>query len=42
MAVSLNFHCVENLTDRQAAAAVRGRIGWKDALSLELTSPGFD
>ncbi|MBB6054019.1 transposase [Armatimonas rosea] len=26
----------ENLSDRQAADAVRARIDWKDALSLEL------
>ena len=32
----------ENLTDRQAADAVRSRIDWKYALSLELTDPGFD
>jgi len=32
----------ENLTDRQAADAVRGRIDWKYALSLELTDAGFD
>jgi transposase len=32
----------ENLTDRQAADAVRGRIDWKYALGLELTDPGFD
>ncbi|HSH78252.1 MAG TPA: IS1182 family transposase [Herpetosiphonaceae bacterium] len=32
----------ENLSDRQAAEAVRGRIDWKYALSLELTDPGFD
>jgi transposase len=32
----------ENLTDRQAAEAVRGRIDWKYALGLELTDPGFD
>ena len=32
----------ENLTDRQAADAVRGRIDWKYALSLELTDEGFD
>jgi hypothetical protein len=32
----------ENLTDRQAADAVRGRIGWKYALGLELSDPGFD
>jgi transposase len=33
---------VENLSDRQAADAVRGRIDWKYALALELTDPGFD
>ena len=32
----------EGLTDRQAADAVRTRIDWKYAFSLELTSPGFD
>ncbi|MGP4030356.1 transposase [Actinomadura sp. 3N407] len=32
----------ENLTDRQAALAVRCRIDWKYALGLELTDPGFD
>jgi transposase len=32
----------ENLTDRQAAEAVRGRIDWKYALGLELTDTGFD
>src|SRR5947207_843512 len=32
----------ENLTDRQAAEAVRARIDWKYLLSLELTDPGFD
>lgn len=31
----------ENLTDRQAADAVRGRIDWKYALGLELSDPGF-
>lgn len=31
----------EGLTDRQAADAVRGRIDWKYALSLELTDAGF-
>jgi transposase len=31
----------ENLTDRQAAEAVRSRIDWKYALGLELTDPGF-
>jgi transposase len=32
----------ENLTDRQAADAVRARIDWKYALGLELEDPGFD
>lgn len=32
----------ENLTDRQAADAVRSRIDWKYALSLELSDEGFD
>jgi transposase len=32
----------ENLTDRQAADAVRARIDWKYALSLDLTDEGFD
>jgi transposase len=32
----------ENLTDRQAADAVRGRIDWKYSLGLELTDAGFD
>ena len=33
---------LENLSDRQAAEAVRGRIDWKYLLGLELTDPGFD
>lgn len=33
---------VENLSDRQAAEALRARIDWKYALSLELTDDGFD
>ena len=33
---------MEDLPDRQAAEAVRGRIDLKYALSLELTDPGFD
>ena len=33
---------MEDLTDRQAAAAVQSRIDWKYALGLELTDPGFD
>ena len=32
----------ENLTDRQAADAVRARIDWKYALSLDLDDAGFD
>src|SRR3954467_178333 len=32
----------ENLPDRQAAEAVRGRIDWKYLLGLELDDPGFD
>ena len=32
----------EELPDRQAADAVRGRLDWKYALGLELTDPGFD
>jgi transposase len=33
---------IEGLSDRQAAEAVRSRIDWKYALSLELTDIGFD
>lgn len=33
---------IENLSDRQIAEAVRGRIDWKDALCLPLNDPGFD
>jgi len=33
---------MEGLSDRQAVEAVRERIDWKYALSLELTDPGFD
>jgi transposase len=32
----------ENLSDRQAAEAVRARIDWKYLLGLELSDPGFD
>ena len=35
------FQFLENLSDRQAADAVRARIDWKYALGLELTDPGF-
>jgi transposase len=33
---------LENLSDRQAADAVRSRIDWKYLLGLELTDSGFD
>ncbi len=33
---------LENLSDRQAADAVRGRIDWKYALSLPLDDAGFN
>ncbi len=33
---------LEDLPDRQAADAVRGRIDWKYALGLELEDSGFD
>ncbi len=33
---------LEDLTDRQAADSVRGRIDWKYALGLELEDSGFD
>jgi transposase len=36
------FQFMEHLTDRQAADAVRDRLAWKYALSLELTDTGFD
>jgi transposase len=32
----------ENLTDRQAAEAVREKISWKYALGMTLSDPGFD
>ncbi len=40
MASVLQF--TENLTDRQAADAVRDRVSWKYALGLELDDQGFD
>ncbi|MBO0795464.1 MAG: transposase [Ktedonobacteraceae bacterium] len=36
------FQFVEGLSDRQAAEAVRSRIDWKYALSLDLADPGFN
>ena len=42
LALIVVLQFAENLTDRQAAEAVRSRIDWKYLLSLELTDPGFD
>ena len=36
------LQCMEALTDRQAADAVRTRIDWKYLLCLEMTDPGCD
>ncbi len=36
------FQMVENLTDRQAADAVRDRLSWMYALGLDLADTGFD
>ncbi|MFJ2033186.1 transposase [Streptosporangium sp. NPDC087985] len=36
------LQAMENLTDRAAAEAVRTRLDWKYALSMELDDPGFD
>src|SRR6266700_6950476 len=42
LAVITALQFAENLTDRQAADAVRGRIDWKYCLGLELADPGFE
>jgi transposase len=42
LALTTVMPCAEGVSDRQAADAVRRRIAWKSALSLELTAPGFD
>jgi transposase len=36
------FQMAENLTDRQAAEAVRDRLSWAYALGLDLADAGFD
>jgi len=41
LAVVTVLQFTENLTGRQAADAVRGRLDWKYCLGLELTDPGF-
>lgn len=42
LAMILILQFVEDLSDRQAAHAVRARIDWKYALGLELGDAGFD
>ncbi len=42
LALVLVLPCAENVTDRQAADAVRGRIDVTYLLGLELTDEGFD
>jgi transposase len=42
LALVMVMQYAEGLTDRQAADAVRTRIDWKYALSLEITDAGFD
>jgi transposase len=42
LALTTVMQFAEGLSDCQAADAVRSRIDWKYALSLELTDPGFD
>ena len=42
LALVTALQMAENLTDRQAAEAVRLRLDWKYALGLSLTDEGFD
>jgi transposase len=41
LALATVLQFAEDLSDRQAAEAVRSRIDWKYVLGLELTDPGF-
>jgi transposase len=42
LALVIVMQSVQNLSDRQAAEAVRDRMAWKYGLSLEWEHPGFD
>src|SRR5256886_8446028 len=42
LAVVTVLQFTEDLTGRQAAGAVRGRVDWKYCLGLELADPGFE
>jgi|SRR5579859_1526101 len=42
LALVLVLQFAEDLSDRDAADAVRGRLDWKYLLGLDLTDPGFD
>jgi hypothetical protein len=42
LALTTIMPCAEGLSERQAVDAVRSRIDWKYACSLELTDPGVD
>ena len=42
LALTLVMQFAENVSDAQAADAVRARLDWKYALGLDLTDPGFD
>jgi len=42
LALVLVFQQIEQLSDAEAAEAVRARLDWKYALALEIDDPGFD
>ena len=42
LALVLSLQFIEDLSDQQAADAVRDRISWKYLLGLPLDDPGFD